>query len=206
LALDPLPGEVGGGVVGPGRAKPAASVGSSSVVVPGILAEDRPQVAFTEDQHPVGDLGPGGKYEPFRIGIRARTSGRDFHGFDSGGGQDRVEGVGELPGAVADQEPEICDAVAEVHQEVADLLGGPRPVWMGCDPEDVYVSGADFDDEEAVQALEYYSAVHVKEVGGKHGRGLRMQELPPGRGGLPFWCRWDLQSLEDAAIVDALTR
>jgi hypothetical protein len=68
------------------------------------------------------------------------------------------------------------------------------------------VSGADFDDEEAVQALEYYSAVHVKEVGGKHGRGLRMQELPPGRGGLPFWCRWDLQSLEDAAIVDALTR
>jgi len=46
---------------------------------------------------------------------------------DTGAGQDRVEGIGELPGAVADQEPEVRNAAAEVHQEVADLLGGPRP-------------------------------------------------------------------------------
>ena len=33
-------------------------MGSLSVVVPGISGEDGPQVPFTEDQHPVGDLGP----------------------------------------------------------------------------------------------------------------------------------------------------
>jgi hypothetical protein len=26
-------------------------------------------VPFTEDQHPVGDLGPGGEHEPFSMGV-----------------------------------------------------------------------------------------------------------------------------------------
>ena len=69
-ALDPLLGEVSGGVVGPGRAESAAAVGPSPVVVPGVLCEDRPQVPFTEDQHPVRHLGPGGEHEPFGIGVR----------------------------------------------------------------------------------------------------------------------------------------
>jgi hypothetical protein len=81
--------------------------------VGGILGEDRPQVAFTEDQHPVGGVGPGREHETFRIGIRARASGRDLHGFDTGSGEDRVEGCGELPRPVADQEPEVRGAVAE---------------------------------------------------------------------------------------------
>ena len=42
------------------------------------------------------------------------------------------ERCGELPGSVADQETEIRGPVTEVHQEVADLLGSPRPVRMGC--------------------------------------------------------------------------
>jgi hypothetical protein len=65
-------------VVGPGWAEFAAAVGSSSVVVPGVLCEDRPQVPFTEDQHPVGDLRPGGEHEPFRVGVRARAPGGIF--------------------------------------------------------------------------------------------------------------------------------
>ena len=75
-------------MVGPGRAELAASVRSSSVVVLGILGEDRPQVAFAEDQHLVGDLGPGCEDEPFGVGVRARTLGRDLHGLDAGAGQD----------------------------------------------------------------------------------------------------------------------
>src|ERR1035438_1776090 len=57
-AIDPLPGEVGDRVIGPGRAEFAAAMGSPSVVVPGILGQDQPQGPFAEDQHPVGDLGP----------------------------------------------------------------------------------------------------------------------------------------------------
>jgi hypothetical protein len=70
-------------------------------------------------------------------------SGRDLHGLYAGAGQDGVEGAGELPGPVADQEPEVRDPITGVHQEIADLLGGPRPVRVRGDPEDVYVTGAD---------------------------------------------------------------
>src|SRR6266581_5247393 len=78
LAPDPLLGEVGGGVVGPGRAELAAAVGSSSVVAGLVLGKDAAQVAFAEDEHPVGDLGPGGEHEPFGVGVRARTPGGIF--------------------------------------------------------------------------------------------------------------------------------
>ena len=133
-ALDPLMGEVGDGVVGSRRVQLTAAVGSSSVVVGLVLGQDRLQVSFAEDQHPVGDLGPGGEHEPLRESVRARASGWDVHGLDVGGGEDRVERIGELPGGVADQEVELRGAVPEVHQEVADLLGGPRPSGWAVTP------------------------------------------------------------------------
>ena len=98
-------------------------------------------MAFTEYQHRAGGLVPGGEHETFRMGIRAGASGRDLHGFDTGGGQDRAEGCGELPGAAADQEPEVCGAAAEADQEAADLLGSsPGSVRVGGDREDVPVA------------------------------------------------------------------
>ncbi len=154
---------------------------------------------FAEDQHSVGDLGPGGEDEPFGVSVRARTARRDLRCRDAGAGQGRVEGVGELPGAVADQEPEVLGVIAKVHQEVADLLGGPRSVRVSGDSEDVDVAAPDFDDEQAVQAPECHCAVHMEEIGGQHGRGLGMQELPPGRVGVPFRRRRDVQGFEDPA-------
>jgi hypothetical protein len=99
--------------------------------------------------------------------------------------------------ARSDQEPEACGAVVEIHQEIADLLGGPRPVRVRGDLEDVDVAAADFHDEQAVQALESHRAVHMEEVDGKHRRSLHMQELPPGRVGMPPRCQRDIQVLED---------
>ncbi len=46
--------------------------------------------------------------------------------------------------------------------------------------------GADLDHEEAVQAPEGHRAVNVGEAGGEHRRGLRVQELPPRRPGVPL--------------------
>jgi hypothetical protein len=40
----------------------AGLVGSVPVVMTGVLAEDRPQVPFAVDQHPVGALGSHGAY------------------------------------------------------------------------------------------------------------------------------------------------
>jgi hypothetical protein len=156
-------------------------------------------VPFTEDQHPVGDLRPGGEHEPFRVGVRARAAGRYLHRLDAAAGQDRVEGRGELPGPVADQEPEARGPVTEIHQEIADLLRGPRPVRVGGHPEDVHIAGTDLHDEQALQALQGHRAVHVKEVGSQHGRGLEVQQLPPGRIGAPLRRRRDLQGFEDPA-------
>ena len=70
---------------------------------------------------------------------------------------------------------------------------------MSGDSEDVDVAGADFDDEQAVQAPECHGAVHVEDVGGEDGRGLGVQELPPCRVGAPLR-RWrNPQGFEDAA-------
>jgi hypothetical protein len=136
---------------------------------------------------------------PLRIGVCPGTSGRDLDRFDTSTGQDRVERRAERPGLVADQEPEVRGPVTEVHQEVPDLLRGPLPVGVGGQAGDVHVAGAGLHDERAVQALEGDRAVHVEEVGGEHRRGVRVQELPPGRIGVPLRCRRDLQRLEHAA-------
>ena len=129
----------------------------------------------------------------------ARAGGRDLHGFDAGAGQGRIERRGELPGPVADQEPECRGPLTEVHQEVADLRHSPRPVRVRGDPEDVLVAGAGLDDEQAIQAPERYCALHMKEVRGEHRRGLRVQELPPCRVGAPRRRRPDPQRREDPA-------
>ena len=89
----------------------AAATGPPPVVMGLVLGHHDAQVAFAEDQDPVGDLGPGGEPEPLRVSVRARTSGRDLHRPDTRAGQDRVERIGELPGAVADQELEVRGAI-----------------------------------------------------------------------------------------------
>ena len=124
-ALGPLVGEVRDRVIGPRRAELTAAMGSSPVVMGLVPGEDCAQMPFAEDQHPVGDLGPGGEHEPFRIAVRSRAPRQDFHCRDTSPGQDRVERCCELTGAVPDQEPEVGGAIVEVHQQVADLLGGP---------------------------------------------------------------------------------
>lgn len=83
---------------------------------------------FAEGEHPVRDLGPYGEHEPFRISVRARAARRDLHRPDTSLSQDRVKRGGELPGPVPDQEPEVCSPVTQVHQQVAELLCGPRAV------------------------------------------------------------------------------
>ena len=45
-------------------AGPGAAVAGK--VVPGVLCQYVPELAFAEDQHPVGQLGPGGQREPLR--------------------------------------------------------------------------------------------------------------------------------------------
>ena len=52
---------------------------------------------------------------------------------------------------VADQEPESVRALAEVHEKVAGLLGGPGAGGMGGDPGDVHAATPVFDDDQDVE-------------------------------------------------------
>ncbi len=68
-ASDPLLGQVDHRVIGPGWTKLTAAMRASSVVVGLVPGQDRPQMSFAGDQHPVDDLGPGGEHEPLRKSI-----------------------------------------------------------------------------------------------------------------------------------------
>jgi hypothetical protein len=90
---------------------------------------------------------------------------------------------GELAVAVADQEPELLGAVAEVHQEVvAGLLGDPGAGGVGGDPRDVRTAAVVFDDDEDVEAAQEHG-VDEGEVEREDRTGLRGQDLSPGRPG-----------------------
>ena len=100
------------------------------VVVGGVRDKHPVQVPLAEDQHAVGDLGPHCQDEAFGEAVRPRTPRRDLDHLDPCVRQDRIERGRELSGPIAYEEPKPGDVVAEVHDEVAGLLGGPRPV--GC--------------------------------------------------------------------------
>jgi hypothetical protein len=99
-----------------------AAMGAPSVVVSLVLGQDQQQMPLAEDQHAVGNFGPGGEHEPFRKSVRARTARRELYGLGSRIGQNCVKRYGELPGPVADKEPEVRGAITQIHQQVANLL------------------------------------------------------------------------------------
>src|SRR5450432_3187042 len=72
----------------------------------------------------------------FGDGVHAGRPDVAEHGLDAGVGEDRVEGGGEVRSAVADHELGPVRLVAEVHEKVTGLLGGPRARWMLGDAED----------------------------------------------------------------------
>ena len=108
------------------------------------------QVPFAEDQHPVSELGANGQHETFGEAVRTRTARWNLDRCDARIGQDGVERGCELPRAIADEEPESGDIVAEIHEEVAGLLGRPGPVGVRCHAQDVQVAIADLEYEQDV--------------------------------------------------------
>jgi hypothetical protein len=73
-------------------------------------------MSLAEDEHAVGDLATGGEHKPFGVGVGLRTPWWDLADGDAGVGEHGVEGGGELSGPVPDEEFELVDAVAEVHE------------------------------------------------------------------------------------------
>jgi hypothetical protein len=162
-----------------GRALLAGLVGPVPVVMAGVLAEDRSQVPFVVDEHPVGALGSCGAYPSLGVTVRPRRLRRGLHFFQALAGEYLVEGAGELGVTIPDEEAECLGPVAEVHDKVAGLLSGPRAVGMLGDADDSHVPVGHFHHEQHVQAAQE-DCVNVEEVAGQQPLRLCTQERPPG--------------------------
>src|SRR5215217_7284699 len=103
-------------------------------------------IARTPARYPTGagrtgTPSPESPYVPRRF-----RSGRPGLGADDalvGAGEHGVEGGGELPVPVANQESELSGVVAELHEQVAGLLGDPVPGGVGSDEAEQSSTRAD---------------------------------------------------------------
>jgi hypothetical protein len=114
-----------------------------------------------EDQHAVGELGADGQHEAFGVAVRSRTSRRDLDHLDARIREHCVESACVLPGPITDEEPEPRYLFAEVHEEVAGLLRGPRSVRVLGHAEDVQLAVADLERDQHVEPPQRFRAVDV---------------------------------------------
>jgi hypothetical protein len=140
-----------------------ALVAAAGVVVADVLGQDRAQMLFTGDEHPVGALGPYRAYEALGISVHSGRLWRDGQRCDPDRGERGVERVGELGIAVPDQLGEPAPGLCQLAGEVAGELGGPLARRVPGDPEQVHPPRLEFDDERDVQAAKRERAVDMEE-------------------------------------------
>ena len=170
----------GGGSAPCGRLLIERSVRAVAVVVLDVFLQHQREVASSGDQEVVEAFAAQGADPALGDRVGARCSNRAADDADVGAGEHGVDGGGELGIAVADQEPKSAGVVAEVHEEVAGLLGDPGSGGVCGDPGEVHAAGAVLDHDEDVEAAEE-DGVDVGEVDREDRVGLRCQELSPGR-------------------------
>ena len=160
-------------------------------------------MALVDDQEAVEEFAADGADEAFGDRVRLRCPHRRRDDSDVDGGEDGVEGGGELGVAVADEEPEASVGVVEVHQQVAGLLGEPGAGGVGGDAQDVHPPGGVLDDEEDVEAAQG-DGVEVEQVAGEDGVGLRSRNCaqvgPARRGAGSIPAPWRIVQTVEAPI------
>jgi hypothetical protein len=163
------------------RTKRKAPMRPLVVVVPHVLVERSLKMAPTPDQHPVQTLLPDRLYPALgdRVGIRRLDRGRNDLG--AVGGEDVVEGAGELGIAVTEQEStrRVVLGTVHLHRERSYALGHPRSVRMVGDASNPNLPSVQFDEEQDVEGPEAHG-LHSEEVGRDDASGLRSKERSPG--------------------------
>jgi hypothetical protein len=106
--------------------------------------------------------------------------------------------------ATADQEVEPVGAVAQVHEQVAGLLGDPGPSGVRGDPGNVHATTLVLDHDQDVETTQE-QGIDVGEVDREDRVGLRGEELSPGRP-RPSPCGSRPSALRIAHTVDAAIR
>jgi hypothetical protein len=93
--------------------------------VANVVGEHYTQMPLTEDQHPVGEFGSQGADESFGEAVPPWATRGNLDHLDAHIGEHSVERRCELSGSISEEEPELGEAIAKTHHQVADLLRGP---------------------------------------------------------------------------------
>src|ERR1039457_1892111 len=149
------------------------------VVVGLVLAQDLLQMGRVPDEGAVQKLAAASANPSFGDRVHAGRPDVAEHSPDPGVGEDCVERTREFAVAVADHESDPVRLVADIHDQVAGLLGGPFPGGMQRDPEnpDAPAGVLDHGQDVSLGAIE---KVGCEEVARQDRLGLRAQEQRPG--------------------------
>jgi hypothetical protein len=142
------------------------------VVMAGVDAEHVLQMTAVEDEDPVEAVGADGAHPALGEGVRVRGLDRRADHLDALRAEDLVEGVAELRVAVVDEESERV-LVAELHEQVARLLGDLACVRVRAAGDVLDPPGSERDEEEHVDPLQE-DGLDREEVAGEHDRRLRL--------------------------------
>src|SRR3954447_2706958 len=118
-------------------------------------ANQRPTATSNTSSTPparvTASMAADGQHEAFGVAVRARTPRRDLDHLDARIREHRVERACVLPGPITDEEPEPRYLFAQVHDEVAGLLRGPRSVRVRGHAQDVQVAVIDLEREQHLE-------------------------------------------------------
>jgi len=132
-------------------------------------------VSTVDDQEVVEEFAADRADEAFGDCVRPWCPRRGLDDPDVGGGEDGIEGGGELAVSVADEESEAAVGVVEVDEQVASQLSEPCSGGVGGDAEDVHAAGGVLDEEERVEAVQG-DRVEVERVAGEDAVGLYAED------------------------------
>src|ERR1700704_2942974 len=108
-----------------------------SIEVGFVRGEDLAQVAGVEDEYLVDEFSTATPDPAFHDCVRTGCLDWSLNDLDGLAGEHGVEHAGELRVPVADQEPELHRAVAEIHDQVPGRLSDPVRGGMCGDSEDM---------------------------------------------------------------------
>ena len=150
------------------------------VVVGLVRAQDPPEMALIPDQGAVQELAPASADPAFGYRVHPGRPDVAEHGPDPGIGEDRAERSRVVGAAVADHELDPVRLLAQVHHQVAGLLGGPLPGRVQGDSEDADAPRGVLDHGQDV-SLGAIEQICREEVTRQDCLGLGAQEQRPGR-------------------------
>jgi len=165
------------------------------VVVIHVFGEHGFEMAAAEDEEPVQALSADRADKPLGDSVRARRPDGCLDDPDPFGGEDGVEGRGELGVPISDEEFGRRRPFRQVVAEVAGLLGHPAGHGAGRDTGEVDPTGVVVDEEQHVETPEQ-DGVDREEVTGDQTLRLSLEELRP-RWPRPSRCRVDAPTLQD---------